>query len=101
MTTCRDCVAKLLGACSGDFCRAERVGLEEEVARIAAAGGHTLSELVQDKGRPLWRAHCRDCGLEIGYTLDPEPGQPMVFGPLVDATCERTPTPEPADPATP
>ncbi|MBN1248251.1 MAG: hypothetical protein JXC32_11375 [Anaerolineae bacterium] len=91
MTTCKDCVAKLLGACHGDFCRAERVGLEEEVARLAAATGHTLSELVQDRGRPVWRARCRYCGREIAYTLDPEPGEPVIFGPLLDATCEHAP----------
>ena len=87
MTTCEDCVAQLLGACRGDYCRPEHVGLMENVERNAAANGHTLSEFVQERGRPVWHAHCERCGLEVAYTIDPEPGSPAIFGPLLDAPC--------------
>jgi hypothetical protein len=87
MSSCKDCVAHLLGACDGDYCAPERVSLQENAAYLAAQGGHTLSDFVQDKGRPLWRAHCQHCGLEIACTLDPEPGHPDIFGPLLDTPC--------------
>lgn len=88
MTTCSGCVAKLLGACRGDYCAAERVGIEEEVTRRAVANGHRLGPFVQERRRPLWRAHCERCGLEAAYTIDPEPGDPAEFGAALDQPCE-------------
>jgi hypothetical protein len=90
MTTCKECVALLLGACRGDFCEPERMGLAEMVERLAAEGGHTLASFRKEPGRPLWHVACRRCALEASYTLDPEPGMPAISGPLLDTPCEST-----------
>jgi len=87
MTTCRNCVAQLLGACDGDYCHAERVGLIEQVERLAADRGHTLSPFEKTKGHPLWTAHCEVCGLQVMYTLDPEPGVMAIHGDLIESDC--------------
>jgi hypothetical protein len=90
MTTCKECVALLLGACDGDFCAAERIALAESVERAAARGGHDLSPFVKERGRPMWHTTCTHCGLTASYTLDPEPGTPAIFGSLLDTPCVAT-----------
>ncbi len=87
MTTCEDCVARVLGACRGDFCDMERVGLTEQTQRAAESGGHTLSSFKKTAGRPVWTASCTRCGRDIAYTLDPEPGAPAIYGSMLDAAC--------------
>jgi hypothetical protein len=91
MTTCKDCVAKVLGACRGDYCESERVGLTEQAQRAAKQGGHTLSAFVKEKKSPVWHAHCLHCGREVTYTLDPEPGSPAICGDLIDTDCTAGP----------
>jgi hypothetical protein len=90
MTSCKDCTAHLLGACRGDYCEPERLSLAEMAQRSAEAGGHALTAFNKESGRPMWHATCSRCGLEVSYTLDPEPDTPALFGPLLDTPCEGT-----------
>jgi hypothetical protein len=87
MTTCKECVARMLGACHGDFCDMERTGLIEQVERVALDGGHVLGPFEKARGRPMWRAVCTHCGLAITYTLDPDPGGSAIYGPLLYSSC--------------
>ncbi len=87
MTTCKDCVAKLFGACHEEYCEMEQVGLREEAQRRAVARGHALLPFSRVDQRPLWHAQCERCGLEVFFTLDPDPNQLAIFGALLDADC--------------
>jgi hypothetical protein len=87
MTSCKECVAHLLGACRGDFCEPERVSLAEMVRRIAEENGHLLTAFERESGRPTWHVACSRCGLEASYTLDPEPGTPAIVGAVLDTPC--------------
>jgi hypothetical protein len=91
MTTCKDCVAAVLGVCRGDYCEPERVGLIEQAERLAEQGGHTLTSFEKERRHPIWHAHCEHCGREIVYTLDPEPGSPTIYGDLLDTDCTHAP----------
>jgi len=102
MGPCQDCVASLLGVCRGDFCQAERTALVERAERAAAQLDHDLGAFDKVDGQPRWRSECRNCGLVVAISIDPEPGQPAMWGKALSASCAhgRTkPAPAPRETA--
>ena len=89
MGTCRDCVASLLGVCRGDFCQAERTALVKRAERAVAPLDHELGDFEKVDGQPKWRSKCRYCGLWVAITIDPEPGQPAIWGKALSDSCAR------------
>ena len=87
MKRCKHCTVGLFWACGADYCYQERQGLIEEAQQRAAQRGHTLTAFAKDKGLPLWRARCGDCGHEAVIRLDPAPHQADVDGLAVHAAC--------------
>lgn len=97
MGKCRDCVASLLGVCRGDFCYTERVALVERTRRAAAQLGHKLGPFSKVEKQPVWEARCKHCGHRATITIDPQPGQPAMYGRAVTTACpDRQPTGSPA-----
>ena len=91
MRRCKRCVVGLFGACSADYCFAERQGLIEEAERLAAS--HALGPFVKVRGSPVWASSCARCGRTATIALDPAPRAPEVYGEAVDAPCPvATPT---------
>jgi len=86
---CKDCVARVFGACRGEFCQAERVGLHELAEREAQQRGHELGPFEKVKNYPIWKARCERCGREIAYTLDPGPDEQSIYGHALDGTCSK------------
>lgn len=87
MAECRDCVARLLGVCRGDFCYTERVTLVERARRRAAQFGHELGPFTKVARRPTWEARCERCAECAVITIDPEPGQPAMSGKVLRTPC--------------
>jgi len=87
MERCRDCVADLLGACRGEFCRIEREALIEEAERRARQHGHILGEFVKQEGCPVWQAQCIHCGQPVAICIDPRPGEEDIEGEAIFFKC--------------
>ncbi|MGD1993915.1 MAG: hypothetical protein PVI59_12040 [Anaerolineae bacterium] len=85
--SCKECVVKIFGACRGDYCGAERRGLEERAQREVARRGHAVKTFEKVNRYPVWKARCERCGREVVYTLDREPGEPPFSGEALDADC--------------
>lgn len=90
MRKCRDCVGGLFGACRPDHCLAERQGLIEEAQRSAAEHGHRLGEFVKLDDVAVWEARCLHCEKIAGIRLDPNPGEPDLYGEVLVSACSGT-----------
>ena len=89
MEECKGCVADVLGACQGDFCRLERDALVENAQRLATLQGHVLGEFVKSEGCPVWQAVCARCGNTAIINIDPVPGEADLSGEALFAPCSR------------
>jgi hypothetical protein len=87
---CKDCVVWLLSGCRTDFCLPEREPLMEKARQSAEQGGHTLTEFVKLKGRPIWQARCARCGWLAAINLDPSPNEACIYGEAVVVSCRET-----------
>jgi hypothetical protein len=72
-----------------DYCRTERELLIEQARQFAEQRGHSLSDFVKEKRRPVWRATCIHCGLLAGINLDPSSNETDVYGEAVTAQCVK------------
>jgi hypothetical protein len=88
---CKDCVARVFGACRGDFCEPERIAICELAERKAEERGHVLGPFEKSKKYPIWQAHCERCGRPVSYTLDPGAGEPAIYGEAIETDCEESP----------
>jgi hypothetical protein len=93
--SCKDCVVRIFGACRGEYCQPERIGLSEQAEREAAARGHVLGSFKKMRHYPIWQARCKQCGRIVAYTLDPAPGEPAIYGEALTVTCPKS-APQPA-----
>lgn len=93
MGKCKDCVAGLFGVCRGDFCYTERVGLVERAQRAAGQLGHKLGDFTKIKEQPVWQSECKRCALRVSITVDPELGEPALWGEALSASCPVPETP--------
>jgi hypothetical protein len=84
---CKDCVVKVFGVCRGEYCQAERRGLEERAQRELKKRGHVMESFEKVKRNPIWKAQCEQCGLEVAYILDRESGEPVFSGEAFETVC--------------
>ncbi len=87
MSLCRDCAVGLLGACNGDYCRAEREPLLEEAQLLAEQHAHVLTDWAKQKGVPVWQACGQRCGRGATINLDPAPGEFALEGNAITQDC--------------
>jgi hypothetical protein len=87
MIKCKECAVGLLGACSLDYCRAEREALIEQARHAAEARGHTLTPFAKVDDHPIWQARCGLCGQMAAINLSPPTGEPDVYGEAVASVC--------------